>query len=111
MQELNVYQLDVKSAFLHGELVENVNIEQPVGYQKEGNDKVYKLSKALYGLKQAPKAWYSKIEAYFCQEIFEKCPHEHTLFVKYVEGKILIVSLYVDDLIYTGNCVQSNSSW
>jgi hypothetical protein len=56
----------VKSAFLHGELIENVYIEQPAGYQKEGNDKVYKLKKALYGLKQAPRAWYSKTEAYFC---------------------------------------------
>ncbi|CAJ2629918.1 unnamed protein product [Trifolium pratense] len=97
-----IYQLDVKSAFLHGELTENVYVEQPKGYQKKG-DKVYKLKKALYGLKQAPRAWYSKIEAYFGQENFEKCPDEHTLFVKQDEGRILIVSLYVDDLIYTGN--------
>ncbi|CAJ2641499.1 unnamed protein product [Trifolium pratense] len=80
----------------------NVYVEQPKGYQKKG-DKVYKLKKALYGLKQAPRAWYSKIEAYFGQEKFEKCPDEHTLFVKQDEGNILIVSLYVDDLIYTGN--------
>ena len=99
-----VYQLDVKSAFLHGELVEEVYVEQPLGYQKEDKNKVYKLKKALYGLRQAPRAWYSKIEAYFNQELFDKCPHEHTLFVKQnKEGKILIVSLYVDDLIYIGN--------
>ncbi|GAU29997.1 hypothetical protein TSUD_160820 [Trifolium subterraneum] len=98
-----VYQLDVKSAFLHGELTENVYIAQPLGYQKGSIDKVYKLKKALYGLKQAPRAWYSKIESYFNQEKFQKCPHEHTLFIKHVEDKILIVSLYVDDLIYTGN--------
>lgn len=102
----NVYQLDVKSAFLHGELVEDVYIEQPEGYEKEGDNKVYKLKKALYGLKQAPRAWYSKIEAYFCQQKFEKCSHEHTLFVKHTKGKILIVSLYVDDLIFTGNCEE-----
>jgi hypothetical protein len=74
-----------------------------MGYQKGGGNKVYKLKKALYGLKQAPRAWYSKIESYFSQEKFEKCPHEHTLFVKQDGEKILIVSLYVDDLIYTGN--------
>jgi hypothetical protein len=51
----DVYQLDVKSAFLHGELVEDVYIEQPPGYQKQGRNKVYKLKKALYGLKQAPE--------------------------------------------------------
>jgi len=65
---------------------------------------VYKLKKALYGLKQAPRAWYNKIEAYFLQNDFERCFCEHTLFTKSAkEGKILIVSLYVDDLIYTGN--------
>lgn len=100
----NVYQLDVKSAFLHGELVENVYVEQPLGYQKQGKNSVYKLKKALYGLKQAPRAWYSKIESYFVQEGFTKCPYEHTLFVKQDnKGKVLIISLYVDDLIYTGN--------
>ncbi|CAJ2653193.1 unnamed protein product [Trifolium pratense] len=98
-----VFQLDVKSAFLHGELSEDIYVEQPPGYQREKN-KVYKLKKALYGLKQAPRAWYSRIEAYFNSEEFEKCPSEHTLFIKHKpNGKILIVSLYVDDLIYTGN--------
>jgi hypothetical protein len=68
---------------------------------------VYKLKKALYGLRQAPRAWYSKIESYFCLEKFEKSPAEHTLFVKYgSDGDILIVSLYVDDLIYTSSNQQ-----
>lgn len=75
----DMYQLDVKSAFLHGELVEDVYIEQPPGYQTQGRNKVYKLRKALYGLKQAPRAWYSKIETYFAQEGFMKCPYEHTV--------------------------------
>ena len=98
----SVYQLDIKSAFLHGELKEDVYVEQPL----EGEEKkVYKLKKALYGLKQAPRAWYSKIEAYFVNERFERCDYEHTLFVKIEEGgkRFLIVSLYVDDLIFIGN--------
>lgn len=66
--------------------------------------KVYKLKKVLYGLKQTPRAWYSRIEAYFLKEDFQKCPYEHTLFIKIGDrGKMLIVCLYVDDLIYTGN--------
>jgi hypothetical protein len=94
----------VKSAFLHGELVEEVYIDQPAGYHKGESNMVYKLKKALYGLRQAPRAWYSKIESYFCVEKFDKCSYEPTLFVKNgLKGKILIVSLYVDDLIYTGN--------
>lgn len=99
-----MFQLDVKSAFLHGKLNEAVFIEQPMGYVQEGKeDKVYKLKKALYGLKQAPRAWYSRIEGYFIKEGFERCNYEPTLFVKIEGAKILIISLYVDDLIFTGN--------
>ncbi|PRQ54239.1 putative RNA-directed DNA polymerase [Rosa chinensis] len=100
-----VFQLDVKSAFLHGELNETVYIDQPQGYVKQGEEhKVYRLRKALYGLKQAPRAWYSRIETYFIKEGFEKCHCEHTLFVKTEDGgNILIVSLYVYDLIFTSN--------
>ena len=100
-----IYQLDVKSAFLHGEQSEEVFVEQLRGYeQKDNPHKVYKLKKALYGLKQAPRAWFSRIEPHFVNEGFERCHNEHTLFVKTSkEGKILILSLYVNDLIFTGN--------
>ncbi|GAU27929.1 hypothetical protein TSUD_160240 [Trifolium subterraneum] len=98
-----VYQLDVKSAFLHGDLDGDIYVEQPLGYHQGDSNKVYKLKKALYGLKQAPRAWYSKIETYFLCEGFQKCPVEHTLFVKMLDEDIHIVSVYVDDLIVTGN--------
>jgi hypothetical protein len=104
MKKWSVFQLDVKSAFLHGGLMEDVYVHQPLGYQKGNNNQVYKLNKSLYGLRQAPRAWYNKIESYFITEGFAKCPHEHTLFVKQGDkNRILIVSIYVDDLIYTGN--------
>jgi transposase InsO family protein len=101
----DVFQLDVKSAFLHGELTETVYVEQPLGYVIKGREEqVYKLHKALYGLKQAPRAWYSKIEQYFIREGFVKYPHEATLFVKKDDKQNwLIITLYVDDLIFTGN--------
>ena len=80
-------------------------VDQPPGYEQKGSEsKVYRLKKALYGLKQAPRAWYSRIESYFVKEGFNKCPYEHTLFIKTADGgKILIVCLCVDDLIFTGN--------
>ena len=101
----SIYQLNVKSAFLYGDLNEEVFVEQPCGYVQKGHEqKVYKLKKALYGLKQAPRARYSRIEAYFMKEGFEKCDYEHTLFIKRgKEAIVLIVSLYVDDLMFTGN--------
>lgn len=103
-----VYQLDVKSAFLHGEISEEVFVDQPRGYEVKGEEsKVYKLKKALYGLKQAPRAWFSKIESYFIKEGFERCLSDHTLFTKKgKDGGTLIISLYVDDLIFTGNNKQ-----
>lgn len=99
-----VYQLDVKSAFLHGELEEDVYVEQPQRYEVlEKKEMVYKLHKALYGLKQAPRAWFSRIEAYFIKEGFTNSSNEQTLFIKKIGGNILIVSVYVDDLLFTGN--------
>jgi len=63
-----------------------------------------KLKKALYGLKQAPRAWNSRNEKYFQVNGFSKCPREHALYCKvHKNGDILIVCLYVDDLIFTGN--------
>ena len=104
-RDYKVFQLDVKSTFLHGEITEEVLIEQPQGYEVKGvENKVYRLKKALYGLKQAPRAWFSKIESYFIKEEFERCSNEHTLFKKNGgDGRIIIVSLYVDDFIFTGN--------
>lgn len=101
----NIFQLDVKSAFLHGELREDVYIEQPKGYVKKGKEhNIYKLHKALYGLRQAPRAWFSRIESHFVKKGFQKCPNEQTLFIKRgTKDNILIVSIYVDDLIYAGN--------
>ncbi|KAM1937502.1 hypothetical protein FF1_015220 [Malus domestica] len=78
--------------------------EQPLGYVIKGHeDKVLKLKKALYGLKQAPQAWNSRIDKYFQENNFIKCPHEHALYVKVKYEDILIVCLYVDDLIFIGS--------
>ena len=61
------------------------------------------MKKDLYGLKQAPGAWYSRIDTYLIKSGFSRSSHEPTLYTKSHEGKILIVCLYVDDLLYTGN--------
>ncbi|KAE8706056.1 Detected protein of unknown function [Hibiscus syriacus] len=99
-----IQQMDVKSAFLNGVLEEELYIQQPSGYEVKGHeDKVLKLKKALYGLKQAPRAWNSRIDKYFQENGFNKCPYEHALYIKIKDGDILIVCLYVDDLIFTGS--------
>ncbi|KAE8709398.1 Agamous-like MADS-box protein AGL6 [Hibiscus syriacus] len=99
-----IQQMDVKSAFLNGVLEEELYIQQPSGYEVKGHeDKVLKLNKALYGLKQAPRAWNSRIDKYFQENGFNKCPYEHALYIKIKDEDILIVCLYVDDLIFTGS--------
>ncbi|KAM0989066.1 hypothetical protein FF1_013044 [Malus domestica] len=96
--------MDVKFAFLNRVLEEEVYIQQPSGYEIKGHeDKVLKLKKALYGLKQEPQAWNSRIDNYFQENNFIKCPHEHTFYVKVKDEDILIVCLYVDDLIFIGS--------
>ena len=102
--KLQVFQLDVKSAFLNGELEEEVYVEQPQGYIIEGQEnKVFRLRKALYGLKQAPRAWNSKIDGYLLSNGFLKSPSEPSLYIKTQRPQdFLILCLYVDDLIYTG---------
>ena len=91
-----VYQMDVKSTFLNGVLMEEVYVEQPLGYEKEGQEnKFFRLKKALYGLKQAPRAWYSRIDAYLLINGFEKCegePH-YTLRGKMVRCSLLFYML------------------
>ncbi|KAL4011632.1 hypothetical protein IC575_028693 [Cucumis melo] len=103
-KDWKLYQLDVKSAFLNGVLQEEIYVEQPEGCEKQGEgNKVYLLKKALYGLKQAPRAWYSKIDEHLLSLGFLKSLSESTLYVKHNGTNILIVSLYVDDLLVTGN--------
>ena len=66
-------------------------------------DKVLKLRKALYGLKQASRAWYSRIEGYFTNQGFKTSKIEPALYIKTQGNDTLIISLYVDDLMYTCN--------
>ena len=97
--------MDVKSTFLNGYLEEEVYVEQPQWYEVPGQEqKVYRLKKTLYGLKQAPRAWYSEIDSYLIENGFHRSESELTLYTKVNgQGNMLIVFLYVDDLIFTGD--------
>lgn len=98
-----VHHLDVKTAFLHGELKEIVYVTQPKGFEVKGSErKVYKLNKALYGLRQAPRAWNNKLNRILLEFGFEKCSKEHSVYRKTVGQSILVVDVYVDDLFVCG---------
>ena len=95
--------MDVKTAFLNGELEEEVYVKQPPGYVEEGAEhKVLKLKKALYGLKQAPRAWNIKLDKTLLSLGFERCPLEHALYKRGKGADHPLVGVYVDNLLITG---------
>lgn len=103
-----VHHLDVKSAFLNGEIQEEVYVKQPQGYEKKGEEhKVYKLLKALYGLRQAPRAWYARLKSFLQKMGLVKFPYEHAVYMKREGNEYLIVGVYVDDLLVTGTSVEN----
>ena len=100
----HIHQMDVKTVFLNGIIEEEVYNEQPEGFEIFSNKShVCRLKRALYGLKQAPRAWYTRIDSYFTGLGFTKSEEDENLYQIVVEGKLLIIVLYVDDLMLTGD--------
>nr|GEW45932.1 hypothetical protein [Tanacetum cinerariifolium] len=94
-----VFQMDVKTAFLHGSLKEDVHVCQPGGFiDADHPSHVYKLKKALYGLKQAPRAWYDELSMFLLQNHFFKCTIDPTLFIRRFYDDILM-SNYVLEIL------------
>ena len=99
-----LWQMDVKNAFLHGELDKDIKMEQLRGFESKIHPEyVCKLKKALYGLKQAPRASYGKIGEFLVQSGFKVALSDSSLFVKSKDGRLAIILVYVDDLIITGD--------
>ena len=81
--DLEIEQLDVKTAFLHGDLQEEIYMQQPESFKVKGKkDYVYKLKKSLYGLKQAPRQWYRKFDSFMGEQGFKKTTMDHCVFQK-----------------------------
>ena len=97
-------QFDVKNAFLHGELKEEVYMEAPPGFMENSNPReVCRLKKSLYGLKQSPRAWFGRFTLAMKKYGFKQSNSDHTLFLKRRNGLITCLIIYVDDMIITGN--------
>nr|GEW81692.1 hypothetical protein [Tanacetum cinerariifolium] len=89
-----VYQMDVKTAFLNGNLREEVYVSQPDGFVDPDNpNHVYKLKKALYGLKQAPRAWYDMLSSFLISQDFSKGTVDPTLFIHRNSNDLLLMSM------------------
>jgi len=99
-----LHQLDVKNAFLHGDLHEEVYMEIPPGWSKpETTGKVCKLKKSLYDLKQSPRAWFDRFKRALCDMGYKQCNGDHTLFYRHSGRRITVLAVYVDDIIITGD--------
>ena len=98
---IKLFQMDVKTAFLNGVLEEEVYVKQPPGFEDVDHpEHVYYLDKALYGLKQAPRAWYDRLAKFLFKNGYRRGVIDRTLFILEEEGKILVVQVYVDDIIF-----------
>jgi hypothetical protein len=99
--DLEIHQIDIKTAFLHGELEEEIFMEQPEGYVEPGNEhKVCLLLRSLYGLKQSARQWYKHLRASMKTWNFsESIAGDIAVFTKIDDaGNIVVVVVYVDDL-------------
>lgn len=99
---LDVDHLDVETAFLNGDLEEEIFMEQPEGFSND-KSKVCLLKKSLYGLKQAPRQWNKKVCEAMDKLSFKRSEKEHCIYYKHEDEKLLVVAVFVDDFFIFSN--------
>ncbi|KAE8684024.1 hypothetical protein F3Y22_tig00111160pilonHSYRG00030 [Hibiscus syriacus] len=99
--DLHLEQMDVKTAFLHGDLEEQIYMRQPEGFTQPGNEHlVCRLKKSLYGLKQSPRQWYKRFDSYMIKIGYNRCEYDCCVYVKSLDdGSFIFLLLYVDDML------------
>jgi hypothetical protein len=100
MRDLELEQLDVKTTFLHGELEEEIYMDQLEGFIVPGKeDLVCKLKRSLYGLKQSPRQWYKRFDSFMLAHGFKRSQYESYIYIKFVNESPIYLLLYVDDML------------
>ncbi|WVZ03717.1 hypothetical protein V8G54_024523 [Vigna mungo] len=98
-----LHQMDVKNAFLHGDLKEEVYITLPGGMSTLSPNTVCKLKRSLYGLKQAPRVWFEKFRSTLLGFSFNQSQYDPSVFLQRTPKGIVILLVYVDDIVVTGS--------
>ena len=101
-----LHQLDIKNAFLHGELEEEVYMEQPPGFVAKGESSslICRLCRLLYGLKQSPRAWFVKFNTVLQQFGMTRSGADHSVFYRHsAQSRCIYLVVYVDDIVITSN--------
>jgi hypothetical protein len=100
MHDYELEQLDVKIAFLHGELEEVIYMDQPEGFVVPGKENlVCRLKKSLYGLKQSPRQWYRRFDSFMISHDFKRSDYDSCVYLKIVNDSTIYLLLYVDDML------------
>ncbi|KAJ9539459.1 LOW QUALITY PROTEIN: hypothetical protein OSB04_032192 [Centaurea solstitialis] len=103
IHNLEIHQMDMKIAFLNGELDEEIYMQQPEGFVAKGQkNKVSKLVKSLYGLKQAPKQWHKKFDKTLLSQVFQINECDKCIYVKQYKNACVIICFYMDDMLIMG---------
>ncbi|KAE8684117.1 hypothetical protein F3Y22_tig00111151pilonHSYRG00072 [Hibiscus syriacus] len=99
--DLELVQMDVKTAFLHGDLDEEIYMTQPDGFKvAEKEEMVCKLEKSLYGLKQSPRQWYKRFDKFMIGQKYTRSKYDHCVYLRELEdGSYIYLLLYVDDML------------
>jgi len=98
--------MDVKNAFLNGNLAKKVYMHPPPGYDHPPHT-IFRLRRALYCLKQAPRAWFFKFSCVVAHQGFVPSAYDSALFLRTTGAGIILILLYVDDMIITGDDLSS----
>ena len=101
-RKVSIEQMDVKSAYLHSEIQEEIYLEQPEGFEK-GNNLVCKLRKSINGLRQSARNWYKKLHDFLLEKEMTKCANDPCLFTSKSQENFLYILTWVDDLLIVGN--------
>ena len=103
-------QMDVKSAYIHPKIKEEIYFEQPSGFEKIDPARkklACRLNKSIYGLKQAARNWYEELANFLIRQNFMRSKNDHCFFSKYEMGKKLFVLSWVDDLVVAGSSLEA----
>ena len=106
-KDMHIIQMDIKTAFLNGDIDEEIYIRQPEGKEMEGGGLSCRLHKALYGLKQAPRKWFEKLNGFLISLGFKASHSDPTCYIGKKDGELIYLLTYVDDLMLFGTSLSA----